>query len=96
MSRYRINRDILLSELPEKFLGNVAPAEGAFYIYADTSQISQDSVDLADRLLNEANVATTPGADFDTGTSAFIWPFGSVLQALKKKLDRPRKISRPG
>ena len=66
VERYRINRDILLNELPEKFLGNVAPAEGAFYIYADTSQISNDSIALADRLLNEANVATTPGADFDT------------------------------
>ncbi|XDZ65005.1 pyridoxal phosphate-dependent aminotransferase [Alphaproteobacteria bacterium LSUCC0684] len=64
--RYRQNRDILLNGLDPRFLGNAAPVEGAFYIYADTSQISQDSLDLADRLLNEAHVATTPGLDFDT------------------------------
>ncbi len=65
VARYRINRDILLNELSEKVLGNVAPPQGAFYIYADTSRISNDSVQLADRLLNEAQVATTSGMDFD-------------------------------
>ncbi len=65
VGRYRQNRDILLASLPRKFLGNVPPPQGAFYLYADTSQISDDSIDLAERLLNEAYVATTPGADFD-------------------------------
>jgi aspartate/methionine/tyrosine aminotransferase len=66
VKRYRANRDILLNGLPEIFLGDVAPVEGAFYVYADTSRISEDSIELADRLLKEINVATTPGADFDT------------------------------
>ena len=65
VARYRANRDILLNELPPEFLGNVAPAQGAFYIYADTSGISSDSIALADRLLKDTHVATTPGADFD-------------------------------
>ena len=65
VERYRVNRDILLNELPEAFLGQVAPPEGAFYIYADTSRISNDSLQLADRLLTEAHVATTAGLDFD-------------------------------
>ena len=65
VERYRLNRDILLENLPQKFLGKVAPPEGAFYIYADTSQISNDSLQLADRLLSEAHVATTAGMDFD-------------------------------
>ena len=60
-----MNREVLLNNLPEAFLGNVAPPEGAFYIYADTSRISNDSLQLADRLLNEAHVATTAGLDFD-------------------------------
>jgi aspartate/methionine/tyrosine aminotransferase len=65
VKRYRTNRDILLDNLPEVFLGNFAPAEGTFFLYADTSRISDNSVELADRLLNEAHVATTPGVDFD-------------------------------
>ena len=86
VDRYRINRDILLDHLPEKFLGNVAPAEGAFYIYADTSAISNDSVILADRLLNEANVATTPGVDFDTeeGHLAIRLSFASTSEEIKQ------------
>ena len=86
VDRYRINRDILLDHLPEKFLGNVAPAEGAFYIYADTSAISNDSVILADRLLNEANVATTPGVDFDTeeGHLAIRLSFAGTSEEMKQ------------
>ena len=63
--RYRENRDILLNSLPPQFLGNCPFPKGGFYIYADTSGISDDSVELAQRLLHEAGVATTPGADFD-------------------------------
>ena len=65
VERYRVNREVLLNNLPEAFLGKVAPPEGAFYIYADTSRISNDSLQLADRLLDEAHVATTAGLDFD-------------------------------
>lgn len=65
VARYRTNRDILLDGLPKIFLGNIAPPEGAFYLYADTSKISDDSLTLTDRLLAEAHVATTPGLDFD-------------------------------
>jgi aspartate/methionine/tyrosine aminotransferase len=89
VDRYRINRDILLDHLPAKFLGNVAPAEGAFYIYADTSAISNDSVILADRLLNEANVATTPGADFDTeeGHLAIRLSFAGTSEEMKQAAE---------
>ena len=89
VDRYRVNRDILLDHLPAKFLGNVAPAEGAFYIYADTSAISNDSVILADRLLNEANVATTPGADFDTeeGHLAIRLSFAGTSEEMKQAAE---------
>ena len=38
--------------------------QGAFYIYADSSQIANDSFELSRRLLRQANVALTPGKDF--------------------------------
>ena len=66
--RYRENRDVLLRDLPPEFLGDMAPANGAFYIYADLTQLSQkvlNSVDFADALLVDAHVACTPGVDFD-------------------------------
>ncbi len=67
VDRYRENRDILLRGLPADFLGEPAPCEGAFYLYADISGLAgaPDSITLADAMLREAGVACTPGVDFD-------------------------------
>jgi aspartate/methionine/tyrosine aminotransferase len=62
---YRRNRDILLNGLPELGLGNLAPADGAFYVYADISRFSDDSTALCHDLLHRAGLAATPGVDFD-------------------------------
>ena len=66
ISRYGDNLDILRNELDPRLLQDVAPVEGAFYLYVRTTAIAKDSVVLADRLLKEAHVATTTGVDFDT------------------------------
>lgn len=65
VARYRVNRDLLLDRLPEKFLGRFPYPQGGFYIYADISQVSNDSVALTDMFLNDLYIATTPGVDFD-------------------------------
>ena len=44
---------------------NSLPVDGAFYLYADIARFSDDSLDFAKRMLNEAGVAATPGIDFD-------------------------------
>lgn len=62
---YRTNRALLLEGLPQAGFGRIAPPDGAFYIYADVSDMTGDSRDLARRLLVEAGVAATPGLDFD-------------------------------
>ncbi|MCH2221424.1 MAG: aminotransferase, partial [Dechloromonas sp.] len=41
-----------------------ARPEGAFYLYCDCSQLSDDSFALAQDLLEKAGVAATPGLDF--------------------------------
>jgi aspartate/methionine/tyrosine aminotransferase len=51
--------------LPKAGLDKFLPVDGAFYLYADISRFSNDSLDFAKRMLNEANVAATPGIDFD-------------------------------
>jgi aspartate/methionine/tyrosine aminotransferase len=62
---YEENRRILTEGLPKTGLDKFLPVDGAFYLYADISRFSDDSLDFAKRMLNEAGVAATPGIDFD-------------------------------
>ncbi len=62
---YEENRRILTEGLPKAGLDKFLPVDGAFYLYADISKFSDDSLDFAKRMLNEAHVAATPGIDFD-------------------------------
>jgi aspartate/methionine/tyrosine aminotransferase len=62
---YEENRRILTEGLPKIGLDRFLPVDGAFYLYADVSKFSTDSLDFAKRMLNEAGVAATPGIDFD-------------------------------
>ena len=48
----------------------LTPAQGAFYIYADISHLTNDSREFCSRMLREAGVATTPGIDFDRARGA--------------------------
>jgi aspartate/methionine/tyrosine aminotransferase len=70
VKRYRTNRDLLLKGLPEAGFTTFAPAEGAFYLYADVAHLTNDSRDFCKRMLQEAGVATTPGIDFDRARGA--------------------------
>ena len=65
VARYRENRDILLYGLHPAFLGNHAPCDGAFYLYADVSALTDDSLSFAKALIEEEGVALTSGVDFD-------------------------------
>ena len=62
---YEVNRRILTEGLPKAGLDKFLPVDGAFYLYADIRRFSDDSLDFAKRMLNEAGVAATPGIDFD-------------------------------
>jgi aspartate/methionine/tyrosine aminotransferase len=62
---YRRSRDLLLNEFPGIGLGDLHPADGAFYLYADVARFTNDSIAFCRRMLDEAGVAATPGLDFD-------------------------------
>jgi aspartate/methionine/tyrosine aminotransferase len=62
---YEENRRILVEGLPKAGLDKFLPVDGAFYLYADISRFSNDSLDFAKRMLEQAGVAATPGIDFD-------------------------------
>nr|WP_294503348.1 aminotransferase class I/II-fold pyridoxal phosphate-dependent enzyme [uncultured Rhodopila sp.] len=65
IARYRRSRDHLLAALPEAGFARLSPAEGAFYLFADISDRSNDSAGFCARMLLEAGVAASPGVDFD-------------------------------
>ena len=62
---YRKNRRLMLDALPRLGLEKIAPPDGAFYIYADVSRFTDDSLSFCLKLLEETGVATAPGVDFD-------------------------------
>jgi aspartate/methionine/tyrosine aminotransferase len=65
VAMYAKNRDILMSGLRTAGIDKLAPAEGAFYVYADVSHLTDDSQELCRLWLNTFGVAATPGIDFD-------------------------------
>jgi len=70
VSRYAENRALLLDELPRLGLKTIAPAQGAFYLYADISHLTGDAERFCLDMLDQIGVAATPGTDFDTGERA--------------------------
>ena len=62
---YAENRRLMLEGLPKAGFTRIAPPDGAFYIYADVSELTEDSQLLAREILDQAGVAVTPGLDFD-------------------------------
>ncbi|GAA2721193.1 pyridoxal phosphate-dependent aminotransferase [Cellulomonas aerilata] len=90
VDRYAVCRDLLLARLPELGWSRVAPADGAFYLYADVSGSGLDSVTWCARLLDEAGVALTPGSDFD-GVDGDAWvrlSFASSVEVVGEAVDR--------
>ena len=65
LETYRRNREVLLAAMPRLGLSEIAPPDGAFYIYADVSHLTGDSLAFCERMLREAGVACAPGVDFD-------------------------------
>ena len=65
VATYRRNRQLLLEALPALGLREIAPPDGAFYIYADVGHLTHDSLSFCQKLLCETGVAAAPGIDFD-------------------------------
>jgi aspartate/methionine/tyrosine aminotransferase len=67
---YARSRALLLDALPRLGLSDLLPVDGAFYVYADVTRLTNDSVEFCRRALDEARVALTPGVDFDRSHGA--------------------------
>ena len=90
---YSKNRALMLEGLPKAGFDKIAPPDGAFYIYADVSQITDDSRAFAAEILEQAGVAVTPGLDFDhergAGTLRFSYARATadIVEGLKRLQD---------
>ncbi len=65
IATYARNRALLLAALPELGLARIAPPDGAFYVYADVADFTDDSMQFCLQLLEDTGVAAAPGYDFD-------------------------------
>lgn len=90
VARYTANREFLLDALPKAGYERMAPADGAFYIYADVAELTNDSQDFCRRMLAEAGVAVTPGLDFDPqrGHAWVRFSFAGTLEDMEEGARR--------
>jgi aspartate/methionine/tyrosine aminotransferase len=87
---YVENRRVLIEGLPKAGLSKFLPADGAFYLYADVSDFTCDSLAFAKRMLEQANVAATPGVDFDPlhGKSFIRFCYARSVDDMREAVDR--------
>jgi aspartate/methionine/tyrosine aminotransferase len=91
---FKERRDYLMPELQRLgFKINHKP-EGAFYLYADISDVAEDSVELANRLLEQAKVAVTPGIDFGNNkpNQHLRFAYTTSMEKLKEGIKRIEQV----
>ena len=88
--RYAHNRRLLLDGLPRLGITELAPADGAFYVYADVGHLTDDTMAFAHDLLARTGVAVAPGIDFDTvdGHRFVRLSFAGPGSDIERALDR--------
>lgn len=90
VERYAASRTALLDRVDELGWRPVAPADGAFYLYGNIARTGLDAVTYCSRLLAEADVAITPGTDFD-GERGRDWvrlSFAAAPDVVARAVDR--------
>lgn len=91
---YEKNRRLMIDGLPEAGFDRIAPPDGAFYIYADISHLTSDSLSFAREILQEAGVAVTPGLDFDTqrGAGSLRFSYAGSSEDIQEGLHRLKQF----
>ena len=87
---YQKNRRLMIEGLPKAGFDRIAPPDGAFYIYADISHLTSNSLSFAREILQEAGVAVTPGLDFDTqrGAGSLRFSYAGSSEDIQEGLHR--------
>lgn len=90
LRHYAANRELLLGGLRSMGIEKLAPTDGAFYVYADLAEHTDDSLGFCARLLADTGLALTPGVDFDTERGntfvrlSFAGPTADIDEALRR------------
>lgn len=87
---YLKNRDLLLDALPKLGFTEIQPVDGAFYVYANASSLTNDSEAFSREILLHAKTAITPGTDFDStrGNAWVRFSFAGSYDDMQKGLER--------
>ncbi|MCC8930322.1 pyridoxal phosphate-dependent aminotransferase [Rhodococcus sp. I2R] len=94
--RYAVNRRILLDGLTAAGVTDLAPADGAFYAYADIAHLTDDSLTWCEEALARTGVAVAPGVDFDTvhGHHTIRFSFAGATADIEEALVRLQPLLR--
>ncbi|WP_412562538.1 pyridoxal phosphate-dependent aminotransferase [Thalassobius sp. MITS945101] len=94
MAVYRRNRALMLDGLPKAGFSKIAPPDGAFFVYADVSDLTEDSRAFAAEILAEAGVAVTPGLDFDPvrGAGTLRFSYARETAQIEEGLSRLQRF----
>jgi len=87
---FQRRRDFLLPALRRLGFDISVEPQGAFYLYADCSRLTQDSFAFATELLENAGVAITPGIDFGRhkATRHVRFAYTTSMQQLQLGIER--------
>ncbi len=90
MNVYNENRKLMIKGLKEAGFSKISSPDGAFYIYADISKFCNDSLGFANKVLEDAKVAITPGLDFDpkNGHSTIRFSYAGSTDDIIRGLDK--------
>ncbi|MFT6457621.1 MAG: aspartate/methionine/tyrosine aminotransferase [Pseudophaeobacter arcticus] len=91
---YARNRQLMLEGLPAAGFDKIAPPDGAFYVYADVSDLTTDSRSFAAEILEKAGVAVTPGLDFDPvrGATTLRFSYARGTADIEEGLSRLKRF----
>lgn len=93
---YAENRALMMAELPKAGFTRLSPSDGAFYVYADVCDLTDDSRALCAEILAEVGVAVTPGLDFDPrrGAGTVRFSYARATQDIVEGLSRLRRFGK--
>ncbi len=94
MDAYAERREFMLDALDEINGIECAPIEGAFYLFPRFPNSDKNSLELADALLEQADIAATPGIAFgEAGEGHVRFTIATAMQDLERAVGRLEKVA---
>lgn len=91
---FRKRRDYLVPALEEIGLKVPVKPDGAFYVYTDIREYSDNSMEFSNKLLHEAGVAVVPGQDFGPAHASYSlrFSYATKMDQLQEAVHRMRRF----